>query len=323
MQQRQRANEQDDNEFKRNLLIHNAMIMLSKKELIIILLASALAIAGTLQTLDLTKPVSAANMIEIEEFRWTTFPLRVLVSTGQWGTLDYATVMHQALDDWIASIWNYTQSYNNTSLNVMDFTFYMQGVNTTTNPDVTVFFNRDEIPPYSGVVGLTVYDFDPHSLSEPVRPITINITTYSATASSLFVKDIFMHEFGHALGVGHASSAYTSNGPELMYESSSNRQAIYPSTLDIYALTLLYGNGISSQTVQLPASIPYVMLIGGTAPSPLSRIWDNFKQYILLLAIVLIVVTASVVISAKGRRTYPEAPREPMPPPPPPPPKDL
>ncbi len=299
------------------------MMMLPQRKLIIIILTSALAIASIAQTFDLTKPVSAANVIEIEEFRWITFPLKVSVSLGQWGTLEYATVVHQALDDWIASMWNYTLSYNDTSLSMIDFTFYLQGVNTTNNPDVAVFFNRDEMPPYSGVVGLTVYDYEPSSLSEPSRPITINVTTYSGTASSLFVKDIFMHEFGHALGVGHASSAYTSNGPELMYESSSNRQAIYPSTLDVYALTLLYGKGINQQIVQLPSTIPYVMLIGGTVPSPLSRIWDNSKQYIILLAIVLVVVLATAVILGKGRGTYPEAPHELPPPPPPPPPQDL
>jgi hypothetical protein len=68
-----------------------------------------------------------------------------------------------------------------------------------------------------------------------------------------------MHEFGHALGLGHASSSETINGLELMFPTLSMNKIIYPSTLDIYGLSILYKGGFS-RTVQLPTNIPYQML---------------------------------------------------------------
>jgi hypothetical protein len=300
------------------------MIPLSKNKPFIILLTSALVLGGSIQAFNPTKPVSAAYSIELEEFRWNAFPLTVLVTMGQWGTLEYAATLHQALDDWIASIWNYTQSYNDTSLSMIDYLFYLQGVNATNNPDVVVSFNRDEIPPHSGVVGLTVYDYDAVS-HLPRYLITMNITTYSATASDLFVKDIFMHEFGHVLGLGHAYSPITSNGPELMYESSSNDEPVYPSTLDVYGLTVLYTIGRYNQIVQLPVDIPYMMLIGGTVPSVITRLWDSYKRYFPIVVLILIIVIAGLVIARIVRRgQYPETQQESLhPPPPPPPPEQL
>jgi hypothetical protein len=65
-----------------------------------------------------------------------------------------------------------------------------------------------------------------------------------------------MHEFGHALGLGHASSRNTQNGLELMYFSTSAERAIYPSTLDIYGEIMIF-KGYFQQLVQLPDNIPY------------------------------------------------------------------
>lgn len=295
------------------------MISLSINKPLVILAISALVFAGSIQAFNSTRLVSAAYSIELEEFRWNSFPLTVMVTMNQWGTLEYAENLHQALDDWLASIWNYTQSYNSTSLSAIDFTFYLQGVNITSNPDVLISFNRDEMPPHSGVVGLTVYDYDPIS-HLPLSPITVNVTTYSATASYLFVKDVFIHEFGHVLGLGHAYSPITSNGPELMYESSSNDEPVYPSTLDVYALTVLYTNGRYTQIVQLPSNIPYEMLIGGNVPSVATRLWDAYKKYFPLVVLILIIVIAGLVIARTARRRqYQETRQESSPPPPPPP----
>jgi hypothetical protein len=295
----------------------------SNNRLLVILTISVLILASTAQAFNLTKQVSAAYSIELEEFRWNAFPLTVLVTMNQWGTIEYAENLHQALDDWIASIWNYTQSYNDTSLTVIDYTFYLQGVNSTSDPDVVVSFNKSEMPPHSGIVGLTVYSYDDVS-HMPQRPITVNLTTYSATASDLFVKDVFMHEFGHVLGLGHASSSITSNGPELMYESSSNDQQVYPSTLDVYALSVLYASSKYSQVIQLPADIQYQMLIGGNVPSVITRLWDTYKKYLPLIALVLIIViVALLIVMTSRRRPYQEKQQQPAPPRPPPPPEQI
>jgi predicted Zn-dependent protease len=264
--------------------------------------------------------VQASYSIELEEFRWTRFPLRVLVDMNQWSVPEYAVAVREALDDWMKSIWNYTQTFNDTSLPSVSYVFYDSSVNATQNYDVLVTFTPNRMPPGSSTVGLTTYNYEPVT-HEPISPIIINVTTSSATASSLFVEDVVMHEFGHALGLGHASSSSTLNGPEVMYYSSSDNEVVYPSTLDVYGLTELY-KGTFSQSVQLPSDIPYVMLTEGTVPlptvvAPATSLWDEYKTYLPIIVVLLLLIAAAVVIAQIRKQKSPEEPAPPLPPPPP------
>jgi len=245
-----------------------------------------------------------ADSIALEEFRWTKFPVKVLVDMNQWTQPEYAVAVREALDGWIKSIWNYTNTYNDTSLARVNYLFYLTSANSTTNYDVLISFAPDKIPPGPNTVGLTTYSWD-LTTHQPVPPITINITTYSGTASTLFVKNIAMHEFGHALGLGHANSQNTLNGPELMYYASSKNQIVYPSTLDVYGLTRVY-NGSYGQTVYLPSSIPYVMLAEGDIP-PLQIIpWEDYRKYTPLLIVLFLVVVVAAVLGLVSREKKPE-----------------
>lgn len=183
---------------------------------------------------------------------------------NQWSIPDYAIAVHEALDSWVKSIWNFTNSFSDMTLPIINYDFYVSNINSTSNYDVLISFTSDEISPKT--VGMTTYRWN-LATHEPIPPIIINITTYSSTADPLFVKNIAMHEFGHALGLGHASSQTTSNGPELMYYSTPRHQIVYPSTLDVYGLIELY-EGIFDQEVQLPSNIPYEMLAEGDIPPP-------------------------------------------------------
>jgi hypothetical protein len=185
---------------------------------------------------------------------------------NQWSTPDYAVAVHEALDCWEKSIYNYTHSYTNETL-MFDFVFYMSDVNYTSDYDIILSFARNEISQGSKGVGLTTFKWNVRT-HDPIPPIIINVTTYSATADFLFVKNVAMHEFGHALGLGHASSSNTIDGQELMYPTSTNDQVVYPSTLDIYALMVLYHEGNFGLTVQLPSDIPYKMLAEGQKLPP-------------------------------------------------------
>jgi predicted Zn-dependent protease len=247
--------------------------------------------------------------IEVEDFRWTRFPLKVLVDMNKWSTPDYAVAVHEALNSWLHSIWNYTNTYGAPNLPSIDYRFYMNTVNNTGNPDVLITFSPDEIPPGSGIVGLTSAQWD--SSHTPVPPITINVTTYQKTIYTLFVKNVAMHEFGHVLGLGHATSQFTSNGPELMYPRSVKDQVTYPSTLDVYALTRLY-QGDYGQQVQLPSStIPYVMLSDGSVPPPSYLTWDTFLRDLIIIAIFLVALSIALIIWRTSKK--PEQPPEPTP----------
>lgn len=260
-------------------------------------------------------PAHASASIELEEFRWNTnrFPISVYVDLNQWSTLDYSVVIREALDNWIKAIWNYTNAYDGQSLAMINFTYYVKNVNSTRNPDVIISFVPDVMK--DGAIGLTTYEYDDNA-HEPIPPITINITTYSAAAPDLFVENVAMHEFGHALGVGHASSSRTDNGPEIMYYAPYKDQISFPSTLDVYALKQLY-EGHFNQTVQLPTGIQYVMLPEGSIPPIQTAPWQKYLQYLPLITIMALIILTLGLIAAYALRTKKDEGTPPLSPPPP------
>ena len=270
---------------------------------------------GSVVPLTQSAVLQNTDYIELEEFRWTKLPVNVLVDMNQWSRPEYAFGVREALDDWVKSIWNYTNTYNDSSLAKVNFRFYLSNVNATANYDVLISFAAERIPPGPNTVGLTTYSWD-LSTHQPVPPITINITTNSGTASTLFVKNIAMHEFGHALGLGHAGSQNTQNGPELMYYASSKDSVVYPSTLDVYGLTRLY-RGNYGQTVYLPPEIPYEMLADGNIPLPQTVSWEDYRKYAPLLVALFLVIVVAAVLGLLSRENRTDESLQSLPPPPP------
>ena len=229
-----------------------------RKPVLCVLLVVVLTISLSMNTLSAhTQTVS--DSIKLYDFSWTNFPLKILVDMNEWSNPTYSLAVREALDSWVRSISNYTQTYTNTTLG-FNYAYYVSNVNATNVCDVLVSFTQNEIE--RNVVGLTNLRWDPR-LHDPVTPVIINITSYSATADNLFIGNVAMHEFGHALGLGHANSQNTEDGPELMYPASSLQQLVYPSTLDIHGLLMLYSGGYGL-TVSLPANVPYISLAEGS-----------------------------------------------------------
>ena len=219
--------------------------------------------------------------IELQDFRWSKSPLKVLVEISEWSTYDYGVAVRGALDNWVKSIQNYTQTYSNMTVK-FNYLFYVSNANSTSSYDILISFSENEFD--NNIVGITTYTWDPKT-HEPISPVLINITTYSATADGLFVRNVAMHELGHALGLGHANSPDTTNGPELMYPTSSLKQTVYPSTLDTYGLLMLH-NGNFERTIQLPLNIPYIMLAEGNIP-PQDQTYLEIPQNQTYLEIIL------------------------------------
>jgi hypothetical protein len=230
-----------------------------------------------------------------------------------WSKLDYAVATREALDNWVKSTWNYTQTYNNTSLPAISYLLYLSDVNATQDYDVYLTFAADYIPPNPNTVGLTTYSWDTFT-HNPAGPITVNITTFSTTATKVFVKNVIMHEFGHVLGLGHSQSSATLNGPELMYYASSKNQVVYPSTLDVYGLSMLYV-GRFYQNVTLPDYIPYVMLAEGAIPPPQTSFWEDYRPYFPIVGILIIIIIAVAVLAQLTKEKRHDNNLEPPPPP--------
>lgn len=258
------------------------------------------------------------SSIDLEEFRWKTYPIAVQVNMNQWSRSEYAIAVHDAIESWLIGVGNYSMTYNDTTLSStgMSFNYYVSNVNATTSYDIIISFVAGEIQSGQGVVGLTTFQWIMPG-HDPESPITIDITTYAGTAGSLFVKNVAMHEFGHALGLGHADSMNTDNGPELMYNYTSRSQTVFPSTLDIYGLVRLY-DGAYGQTVQLPSTIPYIMLATGTPPLPIFPGPDFFRFIIVSAVIASVLIGGAILILVAIRRHQPKGPdRVELPPPPP------
>lgn len=209
---------------------------------------------------------SSLYSIQLHEFRWNKFPLKILVEMNQWSQENYALAVREGINSWVNSVWNYTNSFTSPPLRI-DYLYYVSTINSTTTYDILVSFAAAELSQGTHAVGLTTYKID-LNLHVPIAPIIINVTTYSAKADSLFVKNVVMHELGHALGLGHASTQNTENGPELMYPTLSMNRVIYPSTLNAHGLSMLY-KGNYGQTVYLPNDVPYMMLGVSNTPPPL------------------------------------------------------
>ncbi len=240
-----------------------------------------------------------STYIQLQEYRWNRFPLKVLVNMNQWSVPSYASAAREALDSWMKSVWNFTKTFEVTSLPTMSYLLYLTNVNITKNYDVLISFTATNIPPDSNTVGLTECKWD-QLRHEPIPPIYINITTFSGTADDLSIKNIVMHEFGHALGLGHASVARTLNGPELMYHISTKDQTVYPSTLDVHALTELYKGSFDSN-IYLPDNIPHIMLAeGAIVPPTPSRpdYWKILQQYTPIFVLLALATTAAVIVLA-------------------------